>query len=180
MAAAAAQDGTSQGTPIVRGQAAFTTTWSNFLGQYQILMKDSVGMMRNPTHGTVAGDYVKASQLWSLSGKTEHAEQTAAFIDFFLHDTDAVKILGVERGVPGSAATRAAIKPTLKPYDAAQIDFFDTYSAKTRAKTVLDPPGAGAVGEALTRAAQSIPLSKKSVADASSKFMQDAEKALSA
>ncbi|HEX3813120.1 MAG TPA: extracellular solute-binding protein [Mycobacteriales bacterium] len=180
MAAAAAQDGTSQGTPIVRGQAAFTTTWSNFLGQYQILMKDSVGMMRNPIHGTVAGDYVKASQLWSLSGKTEHAEQTAAFIDFFLHDTDAVKILGVERGVPGSAATRAAIKPTLKPYDAAQIDFFDTYSAKTRAKTVLDPPGAGAVGEALTRAAQSIPLSKKSVADASSKFMQDAEKALSA
>lgn len=179
MAAAEAQDGTNQGTVLVKGKAVFTSTWSNFLGQYQILMKDKVGMMRNPLGGKQAGDYVKASQLWSTSAKTEQSSDIAQFIDFFIHDPAAVKILGLERGVPGSAKTRALIKPTLKPYDAAQIDFFDNNSGKTRPKTVLDPAGSGPIGDAMTRAAQSIPLSGKSVASAAAKFMEDAQKALS-
>ena len=106
------------------------------------------------------------------------ASDGADFISFFLHNPAAIKVLGVERGVPASAKARQIVKPTLKDYDAAQIDFFDKYSGMTRAKTVLDPTGAGDVGTALTNATQSVALGKSSVADAVDKFWSDANKAL--
>ncbi|MBO0744053.1 MAG: extracellular solute-binding protein [Candidatus Dormibacteraeota bacterium] len=181
MAAAEATNGTPAGSTIATGKAVFLMTWSNFIGQYQILMKDEVAMMRDPQggSGTQVGDYVKASQLFSVPATSQQADAAIEFISFFIHNPAAVKALGVERGVPGSAAARAVLKPTLTPYDAAQIAFLDQNSKLTRAKTVLDPPGAGDVGTALTNAAQSIALSGTSVADATSKFMEDAHKALS-
>jgi multiple sugar transport system substrate-binding protein len=134
-------------------------TWSNFLGQYQILMKDSLGMMRLPTGGSQVGDYVKVSMMFSISAKSDHPDDAATFIDYFIHNADAVKVLGLERGVPASASVRDALKPSLKPYDAGQVEFFDKFSGKTRA-------------------AQSIPLSKKSVSAAAEKFMEESEKAV--
>lgn len=176
----ATQVGTPDASPIVKKQAVFQPTWSNFIGQYQILMKDTVGMMRFPqAAGKRAGDYVKASQLFSISAKSKHAEDGADFISFFIHNPAAVKVLGTERGVPGSAKARSIIKPTLKPYDAAQITFFNQYSSKTTAKTVLDPAGAGDVGTALSNATQSVALGKSSVSDAADKFWSEAQKALS-
>jgi pectin-derived oligosaccharide transport system substrate-binding protein len=174
----AAQIGTPDASPLVKRQAAFTFTWSNFLGQYQILMKDKVGMMRFPQGGGKAGDYVKASQLFSISDSSKHSSDGADFISFFLHNSAAIKVLGVERGVPASAKAREIVKPTLKDYDAAQVDFFDKYSSMTRAKTVLDPTGAGDVGTALTNATQAVALGKSSVNDAVDKFWSDATKAL--
>ena len=51
VAAAAAQNGTPAGSTIATGKSVFLITWSNFIGQYQLLMKDQVGMMRDPTGG---------------------------------------------------------------------------------------------------------------------------------
>jgi multiple sugar transport system substrate-binding protein len=182
VAAAAATNGTPAASTIATGKAAFLITWSNFNGQYQVLMKDEVGMMRDPAggRGSLVGDYVKASQLFSIPTTSKSAAAAAQFISFFIHDTNAAKVLGVERGVPGSARTRSVIQPTLQPDDQAQVSYFDSLSKNTRPKTVLDPPGAGDVQTALTNAWQSIALSGVSVASATGKFMEDAERALSA
>ena len=181
-AAAEAANGTPAGSSIAGGKAVFLLTWSNFIGQYQILMKDDVAMMRDPQggSGTEVGDYVKASQLFSVPKTTQQADAAVEFIAFFIHNSQSVIDLGVERGVDGSAASRSVLKPTLKPYDQAQVAFLNQYAKLTRPKTVLDPPGAGDIGVALTNAAQSISLSGVSVADATSKFMEAADKALSA
>lgn len=182
VAAAAAQNGTPAGSTIATGKSVFLITWSNFIGQYQLLMKDEVGMRRDPQggKGMQIGDYVKASQLFSVPATSKNAAAAAQFIDFFVHNPDAAKVLGVERGVPGSAATRSAIESGLQPPDKAQINYFDDLSKHTRPKTVLDPPGTGDVQIALTNAWQSIALSNVSVADATRKFMEDAQRALSA
>ena len=179
VAAEALQNGTNQGAPLVTGKAASSMTWSNFLGQYQILTKNKLAMGRLPL-GRQTGDYIKASQLWSLSAKTKKSDEVGAFIKFFLHDADAIKILGLERGVPASAKARELVKPSLESYDQAQIDFFDTYSPKTRAKKVLEPATAGDVGAAFTRAAQSISLTNKTPKQAAQTYMDEAQKALGA
>jgi multiple sugar transport system substrate-binding protein len=181
VAAAAAQSGTPATSTIATGKAVFLITWSNFIGQYQILMKDEVGMMRDPqgAKGSLVGDYVKASQLFSIPSSSKSAAAAAEFIGFFIHNADAAKVLGVERGVPGSAKTRTAIQPSLQAPDLAQVSYFDGLSVHTRAKQVLDPPGAGDVSTALTNAWQSIALQGVSVSSATSKFMEDAQRALS-
>jgi multiple sugar transport system substrate-binding protein len=182
VAAAAAQNGTPAASTIATGKSVFLITWSNFIGQYQLLMKDTVGMTRDPAGGTgtVVGDYVKASQLFSVPSTSKSPAAAAQFIAFFVHDPDAARILGVERGVPGAARTRSSAEPTLQVPDKAQITYFDDLSKRTRPKTVLDPAGTGDVSTALTNAWQSIALSNVSVADATRKFMEDAARALNA
>jgi pectin-derived oligosaccharide transport system substrate-binding protein len=178
MVAAEIQNGAADASPIVQGKAVFSFQWSNFLGQYQILTKDKLAMMRTPTGGKQAGDFVQASQFFSISAKSKAAEAAADFIQFFIHDQAALKILGVERGVPASAKARDLVEPTLQPYDALQVRFLTDNNAKTRPKTQLDPANSAAVGDAMTRAEQSISLAHTSVASAAAKFMSDAEKAL--
>ena len=182
VAAAAAQNGTPAASTLATGKSAFLITWSNFVGQYQILMKDEVGMMRDPAgaKGSLIGDYVKASQLFSVPSTSKSPAAAAQFIAFFIHDANAARVLGVERGVPGSAKTRSVIQPGLQAPDQAQITYFDDLSKRTRPKTVLDPPGTGDVATAMTNAWQSVALTGVSVADATRKFMEDAQRALSA
>lgn len=173
---AATQIGTPDAEPIVKGQCVFTQSYTNFLGQYQVLVKDRIGLARLP-RGDKVGDYVEASMYFSVSAKASNADEAVDFIKFCLHDPVAAKTLGVDRGVPGSAATRKALRPTLKPYDAAQIDFLDKVGPLTRAKQV-DPPNVGEVFDALTRASQAVSLGRASVDSATATFMQQAAKAL--
>jgi multiple sugar transport system substrate-binding protein len=101
--------------------------------------------------------------MFSVSSKTSATKTDVDFIRFFIHDTKAADVLGVERGVPGSAAARAYIKPKLKPYDAAQIDFYDKVGPLTRARPDPLPAYSGEVFDALTRVSQAIALGQESV-----------------
>lgn len=175
--AAATQIGTPDAEPIVKGQCVFTESYTNFLGQYQVLVKDKIALARLPQGGTQVGDYVEASMYFSVSAKSSNVEEAVDFISFCTHDPDAAKILGVDRGVPASAATRKRLRPTLKPYDAAQIDFIDKVGPLTREKEV-DPPSVGEVFDALTRVSQAVSLGKQSVDAATTSFMEQAQKAL--
>jgi multiple sugar transport system substrate-binding protein len=176
ISAAATQIGTPDAEPIAKGQCVFTQSYSNFLGQYQVLVKDKIALARLPK-GNKVGDYVEASMYFSVSAKASNAKEAVDFIKFCIHDPAAAKTLGVDRGVPGSAATRNGLKSSLKPYDAAQIDFLDKVGPLTRAKEV-DPPSVGEVFDALTRASQAVSLGKASVDSATSTFMEQAQKAL--
>jgi multiple sugar transport system substrate-binding protein len=164
--------------PIALGKAVFASQWTNYLGQFQILMKDQLAMTRLPSGGKQAGDFVQASQFFSVAATSKAPQVAAQFINFFIHDAEALKILGVERGVPASAAARGLVTPTLKPYDQVQVQFMSDYAAKARPKSQLDPDNSAAVGDALNRAEQSVALNHVSPAAAAKKFMSDAAKAL--
>lgn len=165
--------------PIVLGKCAIMTNWTNFLSQYQTLMKDELAMTRCPSGGKQAGDYVQASQFLSIAANSKQPEVAAQFINFFTHDEGALKILGVERGVPASAKSRNLMQPTLTPNDRLQVQFLSDYSGKSRATTQLQPSHGTDIGTALARDEQSIALSGASVAAAAQKFMQEAQKDLS-
>ncbi len=182
IAAAFFQDDRPENTPLVQGKAVFKMRWSNFLGQYQPLTQHQLGMVPNPSGpaGSRPGAYLRAGSLFSVSAKTAFTQGAASFMGFFLTDPEAVKALGPERGVPGSAKARETLKPLLSPQDRAQLDYFDQQTKKTTARTILDPSGAGEIQKALARNALSIPLSGTSVSEAADKFMAEADKALNA
>jgi multiple sugar transport system substrate-binding protein len=178
---AAQQNGTSEASPLVQGKTAIGFQWSNFLGQYQILTDDELDIRRYPTGGSGTshvGDFVQASQFFGVSAKSKQPEVAAKFVHFFTHDPAALKILGVERGVPVSAAARDVVEPTLKPYDARQVEFFNAFASKARPKSHLDPENASAVSEAMLRASQAIMLGNAAIPAAVAKFFEEATKAL--
>lgn len=181
VAAAFFQNDTPENTPLVQGKAACKMRWSNFLGEYQRLSKHQLGIVPNPNGppGTRPGAYMRAGSLFSLSSKTGAAQGAASFVGAFVTDPDAVKALGMDRGVPGSAKAREILRPVLPPADRAQLEYFSEHAKKVSFKTVLDPRGAVEVQKALARNALSIPLSGASPAAAGDKFLKEAAKALS-
>jgi multiple sugar transport system substrate-binding protein len=182
VAAALFQADTPENAPLVKGQAAFKMRWSTFIGQYQALTKNQLAMLPHPKggSGTRPGAYLRAGSLFSIPAKSQHVEGAAAFVGFFLTDPEAVKALAMDRGVPGSAKARETIKGDLSPADKLQLEFYDQQAKNTTARAILDPSGAGEIQKALARNALSIPLNNVSVAEAATKFMAEAEKALSA
>jgi pectin-derived oligosaccharide transport system substrate-binding protein len=180
VAAAENQQDTPDNATVVQGKAAMRLQWSNFVGQYQTLMKNAtIGITAHPG-GAGTGTYIKVSQAFSLSAKTQFPHAGAAFIGFFITNPDAVGVLGLERGVPASAKSRSLLAPNMSPADKIQLDFINAQVKNNRAKTVLDPSGAGEVQKAIARNALSIPLSKVSVSAAADKFISEANKALTA
>jgi multiple sugar transport system substrate-binding protein len=174
------QQDTPDNATVVLGKAAMRLQWSNFVGQYQTLMKNAtVGIAPFPG-GTSTGTYIKVSQLFSLSAKTQLPRAAANFIGFFITNPDAVQALALERGVPASAKSRSILAPNMSPADKVQLDFVNAQVKNNRPKTVLDPTGAGEVQQSIARNALSVPLSKVATGAAADKFMAEATKALNA
>jgi len=158
-------------------------TLSNLLNAYQVLMQHKVGIHLTPTgpKGSQPGMYLKTSQLLSVSSKTQYVDDSTNFVGFLINDPDGIEAIKVERGIPGSAKARALLLPSLSQTDKDTSNYVDSTSksGQARPKTILDPAGAGAVEQALIRAAQSVGFGKTSVANGAKTFFADAQKALS-
>ncbi len=178
--AAAIQNGSNQGTPLVLGKAVFTLIWSNYLTQYAPLMNASLGMTRYPTGGKQAGDFIQMSQSFSVSAHSRYPYVAAAFINLCVNDPTAIKTLGVERGIPAAARTQKILESssTLTPTDRAEVAFMNKYGPLTRPLTALDPAKSGALTMLIENAAQSVALGTASVSQAAATYISAAQRAL--
>lgn len=180
--AAAIENGTNEGNPLVLGQAAFTFIWSNYLSQYQPLMKDTIGMIRYPLgpKGSLVGDFTQASQFFSVSAHSKAPYVAAEFINFCVNNGHAVQALGVERGIPAAVRNEKVVlaSPRLTASDRAEVAFESEYGPLTRGQPVA-PGKSGALTTIFQNAAQDIALGTASVTDASEQAMSLAQKALS-
>ena len=181
VASAFFENDTPETTPLVQGKAVFKMRWSNFLSQYQPLTRHELVMVANPrgSPGLRPGAYLKASSLFSISARTGFAQGAASFVGFFNTDREAVKVLGLERGVPASAKARDTLEPLLNANDAPQLQYFKQQTENTSAKLVLDPAGAGEFQKALARHALSIPLNGVSINEAADNLLAEATRTLS-
>lgn len=180
--AAAVQNDTNEGNPLVLGQAAFTFQYSNYLSQYQPLTKDELGLIRYPlgSKGSRIGDFVQASQFFSVSKHSKYPEVAMEFINFCVNNPHAVEALGVERGIPAAVRTEKIVlkSPRLTASDRAEVSFEAEYGPLTRGEPVA-PAKSGALTQIWVNAGQDIALGTMSVQQASAQAMSLARKALS-
>jgi multiple sugar transport system substrate-binding protein len=99
---------------LTLGKAAIGFAHSNQLVGFQALNKSKLGLSTFPDGGPGAkpGQYLKPSMLWSVSAQSKQKEAAVKLLNFFVADTEAGKLLGVERGVPPSDAVRKAVIPS--------------------------------------------------------------------
>lgn len=113
---------------LALGYSAMGMAYSNQMVGYQLIMKSKlgIGMLPRAEKGGPSGHYYRPALIWSIGASTEHGEAAAKFINFFVNDVEAGKILGVERGVPMSPTVREAILPSLNPTETETVKYINS------------------------------------------------------
>jgi multiple sugar transport system substrate-binding protein len=170
--------GTPTDSSVIKGKAVFSHLFTNQYEAFQAATPHPLALVAYP-RGSTPGIYLKASQLLSIAANTKYPVQSVSFASFAVNDPGAVKALGLERGVPGSAAALALLQPQLTPTQQAIVTFMKQLanSGNTRVKEVLDPPGAGQIADILQQTALEVGYGKMSVADGAKAFYAGAQKA---
>ena len=112
---------------VTLGNAAVAFAHSNQIVGFQAINQAPLVMVPYPTGGAGAkpGQYRKPSMFFSAYANTGVPVEAAQFVSFFINDPAATEVLGVERGVPESAAVREALSNTLDELGKAQIEFIE-------------------------------------------------------
>ena len=90
------------------------------------------------------------------AGRPSSCEEGAKFIDFFINDPEAGKVLGVERGIPCAPAVRDAIAPTLDPQSQIALNFVSNLGDLLGPLPPSPPAAAGEVDVALKTKSQEV------------------------
>lgn len=168
--------GSPDNSSMIKGKTIFLLTYSNLLEAFQQATHHQLKITMPPT-GATPGMYLKASQLLSIYSGTKYPLTAANYTNFIFNNVDAVKTLGIERGIPGSLAAQTLLAPLLAPVDQAILNYMGVVQASnnTRPKEVLDPPGAGDVADLLRTISYDI-AGGTSVSAGTQKFYQQAKK----
>ena len=162
---------------LTQGRAAMVFANSNQLVGFQAAIKSKLGMTMYPSGGpgSKPGQYLKPSMLWSVAASSKQPKAAVEVVNFYMNDKDADLVLGVERGVPASAAMRAAVEPTLDELGKAQAQFVTFIGDKVGTIPPPPPAGAGEVATVLRRVNEQVGFGKLSVADGAKQFFTEAK-----
>ena len=162
---------------LTLGHAAMVFANSNQLVGFQAAIKSKLGMTMYPSGGAGAkpGQYLKPSMLWSVAASSKQPKAAVDVVNFYMNDKDVDLVLGVERGVPASAAMRAAVEPTLDELGKVQAQFVTFIGDKVGTIPPPPPAGAGEVATVLRRVNEQVGFGKLSVADGAKQFVTEAK-----
>lgn len=170
-----------ENTMVTLGKAATTAANSNQLVAFQAINKDELTMIHYPRYkpGAGGGHYRKPSMFWSLGATSQKLSDGAKFINFFITDPEATKALGVERGIPCKASTRANIEPTLDAQSQIALNFVSNLGDLLGPLPPSPPANAGEVNKALKTKSQEVAFGAQSPEDAGPAFFKDVNEILS-
>jgi multiple sugar transport system substrate-binding protein len=171
------QNGPMETTMVVSGHAAMMASNSNQLVAYQSLMTDKLTISSYPriAAGTGGGHYRKPSMFFSVGGSAANKELAASYVSFFVNDPAAGLVLGVERGIPCSAAVRDAVAPTLDEQSKIALEFVSNLGDLLGALPPPPPAAAGEVDSSLLRVlSQEVAFGARSPEDAGQYFVTEA------
>jgi multiple sugar transport system substrate-binding protein len=94
------------------GQAAVTFGYSNLVGTYE--MGGTTMILPPPTDTGKTGVALLPSSFWSINAATEHPEEAALLVDWFLNEPSAAELIQDTRGVPFNPDTAAVVAPLLE------------------------------------------------------------------
>ena len=150
---------------LARSAAAFAHS-NQFVG-YQAINKDKLGLTNHPriAADSKGGHYRKPSMFFSVSAQSKAIDQAVAYINFFIKDPEAALVLGVERGIPESAATREVIASKLDAQGKVALDYVTGLGDLAGALPPPPPAGAGEAELALRNVAEQVGFGQLSAAD---------------
>ncbi|MGD0031213.1 extracellular solute-binding protein [Paenibacillus illinoisensis] len=126
---------------VINGYAIARHLFSNQVGSIDALKEDTYEFAALP-RGTEAGGWLKPSMFWSINAKSEKQEEAKTFIDWFINDPEAAKLLGQTRGTPVSSKILKAQSSTYSPADQKSVEFLNQVTPDAQ-QFEKDPTGYG-------------------------------------
>jgi multiple sugar transport system substrate-binding protein len=171
-----AQDNTLQTMPLTLGKVAIDFAHSNQIVALQSLNKNELQMTMLPNlPGGQPGQYLKPSMLVSIARTSETKPEAVAFTQFLVADSDAAKILRVERGVPGDEKIRDELIPIADPVEKKMLSYLAVVSKNVGPLPPAPPKGAGELDKMLIRTYPEMAFGRVDVKSGAAQFFRDAE-----
>lgn len=168
-------------SPLITGKSATMAEFSNLLLGHQILTSSRLVLTNFPRVSLDApgGYYRRPSMFISIANTSPRQSEAAQFINFFLMDVEANKILNAERGIPPSAAVREGIAETLDDSGRAAVDYVGGLGPLLSPPPPQSPSGGGEINESLLPSTtQEVAFGVQSPEAAASSFIAAAREAL--
>ncbi|GHA36572.1 ABC transporter ATP-binding protein [Devosia pacifica] len=171
----AADVGPAQTSVLTTGQAATAFKTSNQLVAFQEINEDNIDIAIYPkiSEDSTGGHYRKPSMFFSVTSSSQDPEAAAHFINFFVNDIEAGRILGVERGIPADSEVRQAIAPELDEKSRAALEFVANLGELAGPLPPPPPPAAGEIEKALITKSQEVAFGMQSPEDAGQAFFDE-------
>ncbi len=165
--------------PVVTGEGASTFDWSNFAVIVSSINPDL--KLMTPPYGDSGKKalWVKPGMFFSVAKSSKASEEAAKFINWFINDEEANKVIMAERGVPVSSKIREALKPSLNEQQKAMFDYIDLAISHS---TKIDPPEPAGYAEVKKIMIDSLNLvlyNKATPEEAAAEFRKKANEVLS-
>lgn len=130
-------------TLIGQGRAAMKFGWSNLLSAYRQASGADLVMLRAPGETTAEGPgmWLQASQLYTISRRSEHPQEAARLIDFLISDPRAADFIRADRGIPANPEIRTHLEGGLDESRKVEFAFVDRMSGLVDGHFVIGPSG---------------------------------------
>lgn len=167
-------------SPIAKGTAAMSITWSAQLGPLSTAAGTELVPLRMPGESEFerTGMFFKPGMYLSQAADTEHPEEAAAFIDFFVNSPEVGEIFLTELGLPGSAPVREAVTAQLPEGEKVAADFVVDLADEIEDAPAPLPNGAGDLADIMNRINSDVLFERQTPEEAAAQFRSEAEAAI--
>lgn len=168
---------------LTLGKAATAFTFSNQLIGYQSVVKKPLAITTLPVAQPQgpSGLYYRPALIWCIGSTSKNPEAAARFIDFFVNDPEAGKILGVERGVPPNLEVRRTIQPTVDELARQTIAYVDLIAGGVAKYPPPPPVGSNEFDHQVMRpTADQLAFGRIKVAEAAERLVKEGTRVIRA
>lgn len=176
-----AETGSFETSLLAQGKSPLAAGWVQQVTFYQPLVPDSeVSIVPLPSlqPGDVSGQFLKALDLWCVSGTTEDPETAEAVVDFLVNDPAAAASVGITLGVPPSERARTALAADAGPAPQRAIEYVEGLAGRVGPSPEAWPSGYGELLSAFDRLNQDIAFDRSDPAAAAQAFAEEAGRVL--
>ena len=166
---------------MVNRRTAMSFAFSNQFVSYQRLMKGALAINTDPNGppGSPPGRYLKAALLACVYSGSKYPEDAVRLLDFQINHPEAIKIFGVERGIPPSPKGLAIVLPSLGPADRDIVDYVQLVAEKASSPVPPPPPiGATEIWQARRRTVEAVAFGMVSISQAAKDYVAEAKRIL--
>lgn len=163
---------------IVSGDVAMQLVPSNQLGAYRNATEDTLSFHPHPQMDGRSGVALRPSQFLAGYSDTEHPEEVASFIDFFVNDPEATEVLGNDRGAPVNSEVRESLIESADETDADIFAYVDHISETSDSPYVPNLPGYNETEALFKTTSEDIAFGQVSVEEGAERYFTELQESL--
>ena len=172
-------DGSQANDPMVKKLASSGFGYdSAFTAQTFQIFGREIALAPFPSASTTLGQYAKPSMQICAFKRSKYTKQAAQFIDFFINDPEAAKILTLSRGMPANAKSRDTVGQSLSGPPKVAYAYEQLVGPKLTDAPPPPPKGAGTVKTTFQRVYDDVMFGRATPKAAADRFMREAKQAL--